>query len=243
MAGTVYLTDEKLQVARGLVRDTEVRNIFGFNAAIGTNYVAAWENNTAYTYPGSELAMTAVSTSASDTAVSILIIGLDINYDVKRVTVTLNGTTPVNIGTFFRINDVITVSGNAVGDVTIANGGTTYAKILAGTGRNQASIFTVPAGHEFYLYRIDAFSATASLNNRYLFFRNFVRQPNGTGTTLQLAQTTFLEKMNIQRRIPFRYGEKVDIQLQLKSSAGTQEVGVFAEGILTKVPRTSVISG
>ena len=46
MGGTVYLTDEKLQVSRGLVRDTEVRNIFGFNPAIGTDYVPAWENAT-----------------------------------------------------------------------------------------------------------------------------------------------------------------------------------------------------
>jgi hypothetical protein len=40
-----------------------------------------------------------------------------------------------------------------------------------------------------------------------------------------------------------RYAEKTDIQLQVRSSAGTQEIGVFAEGILAKVPRTSVISG
>ena len=100
-------------------------------------------------------------------------------------------------------------------------------------------MFTVPAGCEFYLYRIDAFSATATLNNRYLFFRNFVRQPNGT--ILRIAETTFLEQMNIQRRIPFRYAEKTDIQLQLKSSAGAQEIGIFAEGVLVKVPRTSAI--
>ena len=43
MGGTVYLTEEKLQVSRGLVRDSEVRNIFGFNTAIGTNFIAAWE--------------------------------------------------------------------------------------------------------------------------------------------------------------------------------------------------------
>jgi hypothetical protein len=233
-----FLTEEKLQVARGLVRDTEARNIFGFNTAIGTNFIPAWENNTAYTYPTSELAMTAVSSSADDTAVNILVVGLDIDYKVKRQIVTLTGTTPVNIGTFFRINDVITVSGNAVGDVTIANGGTTYAKMNAGTGKNQASIFTVPAGNDFYLYRIDAFSATASLNNRHLFFRNFVQQSNGT--VLQVAQTSFLEQMNIQRRIPFRYGEKTDIQLQVRSSAGSQEIGVFAEGILTRDPTNTV---
>jgi hypothetical protein len=67
-----------------------------------------------------------------------------------------------------------------------------------------------------------------------------VRQPNGT--ILQVAQTSFLEQMNIQRRLPFRYTEKTDIQLQVRSSAGTQEIGVFAEGILVKVPRTSALS-
>jgi hypothetical protein len=241
MGGTVYLTDEKLQVSRGLVRDTEVRNIFGFNGAIGTSFIAAWENNVDYVYPNTTLQMTAVSSNTSDTGVTILISGLDENYNRKSNTITLNGTSAVGIGEFFRINDVITLSGNASGDVTIANSGITYARVNAGTGKNQASIFTVPAGYEFYLYRIDAFCASASLNNRILFFRNFVRQPNGT--ILQVAQTSFLEQMNIQRRIPFRYAEKTDIQLQLRSSAGTQEIGVFAEGILTKVPRTSVISG
>jgi hypothetical protein len=241
MGGTVYLTDEKLQVSRGLVRDAEVRNIFGFNTAIGTEFIAAWENAVAYVYPNTTLQMTAVSSNTSDIAVTILINGLDENYNRKSNTITLNGTSNVSIGEFFRINDVITLSGNALGNVTIANSGTTYAKVDAGAGKNQASIFTVPAGHEFYLYRIDAFCATASINNRHLFFRNFVRQPNGT--ILQVAQTSFLEQMNIQRRIPFRYAEKSDIQLQVRSSASTQEIGVFAEGILAKVPRTSVISG
>lgn len=240
MGGTVYLTDEKLQVSRGLVRDTEVRNIFGFNLSIGDTYIPAWENNTIYTYPTGALNMTANSSNSADTDVTITTIGLDANYNRIANTVTLNGTSDVNIGSFYRINDVITISGNARGDVTIANNDVTYAKINQGTGKNQASIFTVPADYEFYLYRIDAFCATASLNNRHLFFRNFIRQSNGT--ILRVAETTFLEQMNIQRRIPFRYTEKTDIQLQLKSSSGAQEIGIFAEGILTKVPRTSVLS-
>jgi hypothetical protein len=240
VGGTVYLTDEKLQVSRGLVRDTEVRNIFGFNLSIGETYIPAWENATAYTYPTVALNMTANSSNSADTDVTITTIGLDANYNRIANTVTLNGTSNVNIGSFYRINDVITISGNARGDVTIANNAVTYAKINQGTGKNQASIFTVPAGHEFYLYRIDAFCATASINNRHLFFKNFIRQSNGT--ILRVAETTFLEQMNIQRRIPFRYAEKTDIQLQLKSSASTQEISVFAEGILTKVPRTSVLT-
>jgi len=241
MGGTVYLTDEKLQVSRGLVRDAEARNVFGFNTAVGTDFIPAWENATAYTYPTVALNMIATSSNTADTDVTIITLGLDENYNRISNTVTLNGTSNVSIGNFFRINDVITISGNARGDVTIANNAVTYAKVLQATGKNQASIFTVPAGHEFYLYRIDAFCATASLNNRHLFFRNFVRQSNGT--ILRVAETSFLEQMNIQRRIPFKYAEKTDIQLQVRSSAGSQEIGVFGEGILTKVPRTSVISG
>jgi hypothetical protein len=241
MAGTVYLTDERLQLSRGLVRDAEPRNIFGYNSAIGTSFVAAWENNVDYVYPNTALTMTAVSSSASDTQVTIRIIGLDENYNIIATNTTLNGITPVTLSVpFFRINDVITISGNAVGDVTIANNTTTYAKINAGTGKNQASIFTVPAGHEFHLYRIDAFCGSAAQNNRIIFFRNFIRQSNGV--RLQVAQTSFLETMNIQRRIPFRYGEKTDVQLQVRGSAGSQEIGVFAEGILAKVPRTSALS-
>jgi hypothetical protein len=40
--------------------------------------------------------------------------------------------------------------------------------------------------------------------------------------------------MNIQRRLPFKYDAKSDIQFQCKSSASTNEVGVFGEGILIK---------
>ena len=38
--------------------------------------------------------------------------------------------------------------------------------------------------------------------------------------------------MNIQRRIPFVYAEKTDIQLQCATRSGTHEIGVFAEGVL-----------
>jgi hypothetical protein len=38
--------------------------------------------------------------------------------------------------------------------------------------------------------------------------------------------------MNIQRVVPFAYPEKTDIVFQAKSSSSTNEVGIFAEGIL-----------
>ena len=236
-----YITDQVLNISRGLIKDAEPRNVFGYNSAVGTNYIPAWELNTEYVYPNTAVKMSANSSSSSDTSVTIRVIGLDQNYDVISENIVINGTSPVStVNNFFRINDVITIAGNAIGDISLSNNSTTYARVAANTGKNQASIFTVPRGHEFYLYRIDCFCATATLNNRILFFRNFTRSPSGV--ILQVAQTTFLETMNIQRRIPFRYTEKTDIQLQVRGSAGSQEVGVFAEGVLVKTPRVSPLS-
>jgi len=43
--------------------------------------------------------------------------------------------------------------------------------------------------------------------------------------------------MNIQRRIPFKYNEKTDIQFQCATNSGSHELSVFGEGILVDLPR------
>jgi len=231
---TYYATEStNLNIARGLVKGASVRNIFGYNTAIGTSYIAAWELSSAYVFPSVPLTMT-VTHNVADNGVIIRIIGLDGDYNPIAENVTLSGGSVTTSLQFFRINDVVTISGNADNDITIANG-STYARIRGGEGRNQASIFTVPAGHSFYLSRIDAFCATAIQNNRQIFFRNFVSLP--TGVVLRVAESTFLEKLNIQRQFAFKYSEKTDIQFQVKGSGGQQYISVFGEGILLEEPQ------
>jgi hypothetical protein len=113
----------------------------------------------------------------------------------------------------------------------VSNGGVDYARIRAGDGRNQASIYTVPAGCEFYLYRIDAFSSDGTAAKPFIF-RNYTRL--STGSEYNTARTTALGNMSIQRRLPFRYTEKTDIQLQMATNSGTHEISVFGEGIVIK---------
>jgi len=219
-------------VSEGNVSGAEVRNIFGWQASTTTTFIPLWENATTYTYPGSALTMTVTSASASDDGGTVLIKGLDINYaEITEIVTCNNATPPTTTAGFFRINDAIFTksSGANVGDITIANGGTTYAKILTGVGKNQASIFTVPAGKSFYLYRIDAFSNDSTAAKPGLF-RNYVQY--STGAIYVVARTTFLSNMNIQRRVPFKYSEKQDIQFQLKTASGTYEMNVFGEGVL-----------
>ena len=224
-----------LAIAKGESNGYAPRNIFGYNALVGTSYIPLWENNTVYTYPTQPLTMT-VTSNAADNGVQVRIIGLDGDYNVITEVVTL----AVSVATtqqFFRINDVVTISGNAANDITVSNGGITYAKVRGGDGKNQASIYTVPAGHSLYLVRIDAFCATAAQNNRQIFFRNLACLPSGV--KLRVAETSFLETMHIQRQVPFRYNEKTDIEFQLHGSAGEQFVSVFGEAILCK----NVITG
>ena len=108
------------------------------------------------------------SSAAGDTSQIIRIIGLDADYNEIAENISLNGTTIVTtINSYKAINDLITVSGNCTGNVTAKIGATVYAQITSGAGKNQAAIFTVPAGHSFYLTRIDAFSATATGASKY----------------------------------------------------------------------------
>lgn len=220
---------DPLSISKGESNGLSVRNIFGYHEAVGTSFIPLWENNTAYTFPTSALTMT-VNSNVADDGVVIRVIGLDADYNIISGDYTLNSGTPPTTIAFFRINDVLTIDGNAANDITLTNGGTTYAKIRDGEGRNQASIFTVPANHSFYLYRIDAFSATTTGASKYVLFRNQVTL--STGVVLRVAETTFLNQMQILRQLPFKYTEKTDIEFQGRSSSGDNQISVFGEGTL-----------
>ena len=226
-------------VALGKSAGNEVRNIFGYNAAIGTTFIPAWELAADYPWLTAATTMT-LRWNTADAGYTILIKGLDSNYDEIQETITLTASpvTQTTQNEYLRINDMVTIAtpGGAYGDpdnnidLTNAANTETYARIAAGTGKNQASIYTVPRGYKFGLVRISAFCASANLNNRTLAFRNVARLPSGV--VLRVAQVEFLEQMIIDRQYPFVYDEKTDIEFQLKGSAGTQFIGVFGEGVL-----------
>ena len=240
MAGTQrYLEHEGIAIAEGRVLNTSIRNIFGVQPTTpDSDFVPLWENATVYTYPTVAVQLD-VQTAAADTA-TIKIIGLDADYNDISEVVVLNGlivTDQTTNSEFLRVNDVITIAGNCTGNVTIVQTSTSdvVAKMLAGTGRNQASIYTVPAGCEFHLTRLNGFTAETGTNpnERTAFFRNFVQLPSGV--ILKVAELAFHNTFNIYRTNPFKYSEKTDIQLQMKASSGSQECAIFGEGILIKV--------
>jgi hypothetical protein len=218
-------------VAKGNIYNSTAVNVFGFNRSIGTSFETVWNDGGNYVYPTSALTMSVVSTSAADT-MDVLISGLDINYNPISETVTLTGTSAVttSIG-FFRINSAIILAGSNAGDISISNGGTKYAFIEALLGTTQSAIYTVPAGHNLYLVRIDANSATTN-GQKYLFIRNVVTTG---GRTLRVSEATFAtSQVSYDRQVPFKIAEKSDFHFEAKSSSSTNEIAIFLEGVLVK---------
>lgn len=225
-----------LDIARGKVRNASVRNIFGSTGGdadiVTTEWRSPWEEPSDYVFPTSASTMTLVSTSTADTAPVVLIQGLDADYNPISETKTLTGTTPITTSnSYLRVNDLVIISGNAVGRVTLSQGANKVAVIDAGNGRCQKAVYTVPAGHTFYLLRIDAFCTDAN-GGKAARFRNFLRSNNDSARELRVADTTFFENMQILRQAPFAYGEKTDIKMQLRSLSGSTFGSVFAEGVL-----------
>ena len=225
----------ELQVARGQISYHSVRNIFGFNNAIGTAFRTPWELANTNALPLISVAsqLDVASSDAGDTSQVVRLIGLDADYNEIAENVSLNGTSTVTTTNSFKaINDFITTSGNCAGNVTAKISSTVYAQITAGTGRNQAAIFTVPASHSLYLTRIDAFSATATGASKYITFLN--KNTFSDGRVFNVAETTFAQRMDIMRVGPFKVSEKTTLEFQAKTNSSTAEVGIFGEGFLIR---------
>ena len=233
----------ELQVARGQIDGHENIKLFGFTSALGSTAMGPlWEGLTSsggnYPYPASAVVMTLASSSASDTAVSILIEGLGAGYVLQTETVALNGTSNVNTTkSFLRINRMSTVVGNAVGNVTAINSGTTYAKITAGVGDTQMSIFTVPAGYTFYQTSLTAGSNTSVTSGAFVRTRTYVVDNPKNGVITLQAQGVFVQIFALNSGYPIEFPEKHDIQWQFQGGGGAGATAYVAiSGILIKNP-------
>lgn len=226
----------ELQVARGQIFNHSLVNIQGYNAAQPTGFRAVWElsNSAAYVYPTSAVAMT-FSSTASET-LTMTVFGLGDDYSIKTAVVTFSGGTTGTVtsgtSTFFRINAMQVTSGTNVGNVTAANGGTTYAQVNAGAGRSQASIYTVPLGYTFFLTRAQAF--TTNNGAQFCTYRVFSEIiVGGVSTDTVVLNAPFTQSYMSTRVVPRPYVEKTDIQWQL-SQSNPAPGSIQVEGILIK---------
>jgi hypothetical protein len=237
-----------LQVSRGQIFGHTPINIFGFSTTVGSTALGpVWEGLTlsggAYTYPSSASTLTLVSDSASDTsALSVQIQGLDSGYNAITETIAMNGTTNVTTTkSFLRINLMTTTNGLNVGNITAKISSTTYAKIGAGIGQTQMSIYTVPAGYTFFLSYIQADASIGFTSSNYMKYAEY-NKDNVTGEINVLNQTTFVQSLNIPYTCPIPHTEKTDIQFEIVANTGSPfSCNIYAGGIL--IQNTNTVTG
>jgi hypothetical protein len=157
-----------LQVSRGQIQGHRNVTVFGFNPDVDTTQVTVWPLPSLITFPVAALQMTVSSTNANDTSAgtgarTVVVEGLDANYNEVTETVTLNGQTPVTMtASLLRVNYAYVAaagSGNsAAGDIYIGTGtvtlgvpATTYDIIKFDYNTTITGSYTVPAGYSAYV--------------------------------------------------------------------------------------------
>ena len=235
-----------LQVARGQVDGHSVVEIYGYSTVVGsTAQGPLWEGLTLsgglYAYPSSAAALVLVSDSASDnTTRSVVIEGLDANYAPITETIALNGTSNVTTTkSFLRINTMYMLNSTNTGNITASISSTVYAKINAGIGQTQMSIYTVPAGYSFYLTYVQYDASIGFTSSNYMITQEYNKINSGTnsGQITLTHQATFVQKQETPFGFPSLHPEKTDIQFEVKANTGSPfTVSMFGGGILIKNP-------
>lgn len=235
---TLYERTEpfELQVARGLIDGHKTLFKFGNNPDNNGTLETVWSHSTLYVYPLAATAMKVSSTSANDNitgtgAHTVLVAGLDANYNEISEIVTLTGQTPVLTTTvFLRVFRayVVTagVSNTAAGTIYIGDGVVTaglpelvYAEIPLGENQTLMAMWTVPAGYTFYMYR-GSFSAASNNASQYVLGKFMVR-PLG-GVFRNAADVTANSNViQYDFEIPLAIPEKSDIEARVIALAGT----------------------
>jgi len=201
---------------------------FGFNQNINNNEETVWEQGGLYVYPTSAITMTATSASgATDNGVQIVIQGLDANYNEQSETVTLAGAgTATTSATFIRVYRAFIEGSQApTGNITISNGGTTYA-FINGDFQTLMAVWTVPAGYTAYLKQSDITVHTEQ-NSKFGTVRIVVRPFGGVFKT-QDAFTAANDYISRRYSTPVTFEEKTDIEVRAIASGSNASLSVSA---------------
>jgi len=218
-----------LQVSRGLIDGHKRLFKFGHNPVIQDVEETIWDGGGLYTYPSSAVAMTVTSgAGATDNDVQVNVGGLDGDYNEVNETVTLAGSgTATTTQTFLRVNRCFIAGSTApTDDVTVANGGTTYAQITNGENQTLMTVWTVPAGYTAYLMALDA-TAFTEQNNKVATLRYLTRELNGV-FRVKNKFDLFAAAFHQNFITPEPISEKTDIEFRAVATSSNADLRVAA---------------
>lgn len=252
----VNSTDFLLEVRKGNIPNHTVNGFIGHADALTTSFATVWDDfgSGLKVYQSSAVVMTLSSADADDTAAgsgarTVLVSGLDTNWQAISETVILDGQTPVStVNSYRRILDLTVLTAGATGEnegIIYAGTGAVASGVPAtveiciffdtttGHGINaaHAGSFTIPDGQTGYVTQI---TATVE-SGKFVELQLWIRDNEGTGLFVNAAQIdvtgdggSFITPVGILPGLT----EHTDIEVRGIVSATTADVNVIVEIIL-----------
>lgn len=238
----------ELQVARGQVAMHTVVHKFGYSTVIDGTAYPIWNVAANRTYLTTAATMKVSSSSANDASAgtgarTVLVEGLDQNYNAISETVTLNGQTEVaTTKSYLRVQHITTLtagSGGKNAGVIYVGTGTVTAGVPAvihelvpiGMNTELSGVYTVPAGYTAYVYQ----GGMTSQSNGNNFLTATLAYSNQGSPWLTPAVTVFTSDMvDYNFNYPLPLPEKTDFEARASVSAGTSSVTSFFFMVLVK---------
>lgn len=226
---TVNLSDG-LAIAKGFVHRFSHINKFGYNPTIGSNFETVWDGSNNYSYPATAGTIQATSTDGNDTGATLVVSGLDENYETAEETITVGGDRgTTNFIRVFRAFVATPGTGQTtnVGIITILHTqsdstDTTVAKILAGNGQTLMAVYTVPAGKQAYIKK---FQGSIGKDKEAQFIG--LARPFGGAFRVQGQWITSGVPITYDYPVPLKFGEKTDFEVRVKADATTSGGAIF----------------
>jgi hypothetical protein len=231
-------------IALGAVNGWTHVSKFGHIDDLGSSLEDIWETGGIYSWPTSASTLEAISTSADDDdggtgAQTIVVEGLDANFDEISETITMNGVsaTAATTQSFLRVNRayVVTTGTYGIGSagnitIRISSAGATQATINQTTadtiawdyGQTQLARYTVPANKTAFISRV-AVQCESSKRADIAFYQ---RQNADDVTTPFSARRVFLSFEGLSSfaektfDAPIVFPEKTDIMAQARLASG-----------------------
>lgn len=225
-------TDFFLDIAKGNVPGSSIQFILGNNPGVTLANIdeVAWDQGGTYTYLSAAATLNVSSSSALDIGQTIVVVGLDGDYnEVIRIGV-LNGQNQVALdGPLLRVHLAQNFSGtDLVGDVYIAETDTLTlgvpddvtkikGKIRLGKGITRQFTYTVPAGKSLYITE-----QVLILGKNFDVDAAFRLRALGGVFVTTINALMYQTITNVHLSAPFTVAEKSDFEARYQSpSAGT----------------------
>lgn len=252
-ATAVRPTDYHYEVALGRRQGATTWNKFGYNSDVDTGTETIWSAGGTFSKMTAAATLSVVSTDANDDgdpagtgANSVIIYGVDANWDTQTEVVTLNGTTPViTSATWLGVNRMsIYLAGTGetnagVITATATGGGSTLqAHIPIGEGSTQQAFFFVANNHQFLADYLKLNSEkTSGGSSPKVRFKGWVYSVVSNAKYLvfnSLIDTTVENSHEVHPSQPFIIGEKSILYFEATTDTNDTFTSCRFSGILVR---------